>query len=334
MSPQSVEAPCSPSTPSPNTSSKPIPHHFLQFTFQRDDIQLVEILPTEQTTVETRHLDTLLKVQIDGQPSLVHYEFQTADSTPSMPRRMASYIGRLIGQYGLPVYAHVIYLRPDAGKNDPGSYIQEHPLYPIRIHYAVLRLAELPGETVRDGRLFGLLPVATLMQPPPGTNRDQWLTECMAMTRELPLDSPAKANMALGLAFYSSLTYDKQHLSILLSKERLMALVKESEFARDFLDMLREEFGDELRSEAEAEVRAEVEAEIRGQVIEQGIKQGREQGIRHSIQAVLELRFGASAAQAFAARLASIDDVQRLDHLHRVAVQASSLEEVSRLLDD
>ena len=247
---------------------------------------------------------------------------------------MASYIGRLIGQYGLPVYAHVIYLRPDAGKNDPGSYIQEHPLYPIRIHYAVLRLADLPGETVRDGRLFGLLPVATLMQPPPGTNRDQWLTECMAMTRELPLDSPAKANMALGLAFYSSLTYDKQHLSILLSKERLMALVKESEFARDFLDMLREEFGDELRSEAEAEVRAEVEAEIRGQVIEQGIKQGREQGIRHSIQAVLELRFGASAAQAFAARLASIDDVQRLDHLHRVAVQASKLEEVSRLLDD
>ena len=314
------------------------PHHFLQFTFQRDDIQLVEILPTEQTTVETRHLDTLFKVQIDGQPALVHYEFQTTDSTPSMPRRMASYIGRLIEQYGLPVYAHVIYLRPDAGKNDPGSYIQEHPLYPIRIHYAVLRLADLPGETVRDGRLFGLLPVATLMQPPPGTNPDQWLTECMAMTRELPLDSPAKANMALGLAFYSSLTYDKQHLSILLSKERLMALVKESEFARDFLDMLREEFGDELRSEAEAEVRAEVEAEIRGQVIEQGIKQGikqgREQGIRHSIQAVLELRFGASTAQAFAARLASIDDVQRLDHLHRVAVQASKLEEVSRLLDD
>ena len=121
-----------------------------------------------------------------------------------------------------------------------------------------------------------------------------------------------------------------------------MALVKESEFPRDFLDMLREEFWDELRSEAEAEGRAEVEAEIRGQVIEQGIEQGikqgieqgMEQGIRHSIQAVLELRFGASAAQAFAARLASIDDVPRLDHLHRVAVQASSLEEVSRLLDD
>ena len=166
------------------------------------------------------------------------------------------------------------------------------------------------------------------------------------MTRALPLDQQAKANMALGLAFYSSLTYDKRYVSTLLSKERLMALVKESEFARDFLDMLREEFGDELRSEAEAEVRAEVEAEVRGQVeaevrgqgikqgIKQGMEQGMEQGIRHSIQAVLELRFGASAAQAFAARLASIDDVQRLDHLHRVAVQASSLEEVSRLLDD
>ena len=318
------------------------PHHFLQFTFQRDDIQFVEILPTEQTTVETRYLDTLLKVHLDGQPALVHYEFQTADSTPPMPQRMASYIGRLIGQYGLPVYAHVIYLRPDAGKNDPGSYIQEHPVYPIRIHYAVLRLADLPGEIVRDGRLFGLLPVATLMQPPPNMNRDQWLTECMAMTRALPLDQQAKANMALGLAFYSSLTYDKRYVSTLLSKERLMALAKESEFAHNFLEILREAFEDELRSEAEAEVRGQIEAEVRGQieaevrgqVIEQGIEQGREQGIRHSIQAVLELRFGASTAQAFAARLASIDDVQRLDHLHRVAVQTSKLEEVSRLLDD
>ena len=208
------------------------------------------------------------------------------------------------------------------------------PYIPIRIHYAVLHLADLPGETVRDGCLFGLLPVATLMQPPPDTNRDQWLTECMAMTRELPLDSPAKANMALGLAFYSSLTYDKQYLSILLSKERLMALVKESEFARDFLDMLREEFGDELRRQAEEEIRGQAIEQGIEQGIKQGIEQGREQGIRHSIQAVLELRFGASAAQAFAARLASIDDVPRLDHLHRVAVQASSLEEVSRLLDD
>ena len=307
------------------------PHHFLQFTFQRDDIHFVETLPTEQTTVETRHLDTLLKVHLDGQPALVHYEFQTTDSTdPPMPRRMARYIGHLIGQYGLPVYAHVLYLRPDAGRADPGYYIQDHPAYPIRIHYTVLRLADLPGETVRDGRLFGLLPVATLMQPPPNMNRDQWLTECMALTRALPLDQQAKANLALGLAFYSSLTYDKRYVSTLLSKERLMALAKESEFAHNFLEILREAFEDELRSEAEAEVRAEVEAEVRGQGIEQGI----EQGIRRSIQAVLELRFGASTAQTFVVRLASIDDVQRLEHLHRVAVQASSPEEVSRLLDD
>ena len=164
----------------------------------------------------------------------------------------------------------------------------------------------------------------------------------MPLIDALTSDQQAKANMALGLAFYSSLTYDKRYVSTLLSKERLMALAKESEFARNFLEILREAFEDELKSEAkaevrgqvEAEVRAEVEAEVRGQVIEQGIEQGREQGIRHSIQVVLELRFGASVAQVFAARLASIDDVQRLDDLHRVAVQASSLEEVSRLLDD
>ena len=31
---------------------------------------------------------------------------------------MAGYLGRVLEQYGLPVYSHVIYLRPDAGRHD------------------------------------------------------------------------------------------------------------------------------------------------------------------------------------------------------------------------
>ena len=65
-------------------------------------------------------------MRIGGEDALVHHEFQTTDHS-DMPRRMAGYIGRIIEHYGLPVYAHVFYLRPAAGRRDPGYYIQEHP---------------------------------------------------------------------------------------------------------------------------------------------------------------------------------------------------------------
>ena len=82
--------------------------------------------------------------KLNGEESLVHIEFQTSDSTETpMPRRMAGYIGRLIEQYGMPIYAFVIYLRPNAGAGDPGQYLQECPGHRILIEYTVVRLSEL-----------------------------------------------------------------------------------------------------------------------------------------------------------------------------------------------
>ena len=63
-----------------------------------------------------------------------------------MPLRMIGYIGRIIEHYGLPVHAHVFYLRPDAGRRDPGYYLQELPGYRILVQYKVIRLSQLPGQ--------------------------------------------------------------------------------------------------------------------------------------------------------------------------------------------
>ena len=89
------------------------PADFARFALQRDDIEGVEVLDTEQPSV--RRPDSLLRVCGGGKEVLVHHEFQTTDSTDTpMPRRMAGYIGRLIERYGLPMYAHVgiIYIVP------------------------------------------------------------------------------------------------------------------------------------------------------------------------------------------------------------------------------
>ena len=235
-------------------------------------------------------------------------KFQTTDH-PAMPRRMAGYIGRSIEHYGLPVYAHVLYLRPASGRRDPGYYIQEHPDYPVVIRYKVIRLSQLAGQAVLDREFVGLLPFAPLMQPPAGQTEAAWLEQCVARAAALPLDRSVKADFLAGLAILSGLVYNPQTIMAIVSKENLMDLIRESSFAQYLAENAREEG------------------------IKQGIEQGIEQGIQESIQEVLALRFQPEDMHSLASRIGAIDDVQRLKQLHRAAIQMPSLAAFRRLLN-
>jgi len=76
------------------------------------------------------------------------------------------------------------------------------------------------------------------------------------------------------------------------------------------------------------------------QGIEQGIKQGVVQGIeqgkkQHAVEAiltVLEVRFQTDVAEKLKPFLGAIDDLQRLDQLHRVAARASDIDEFTHAL--
>ena len=185
------------------------PADFVRFALQRDDIEVVEVIDTEQPRVETRHTDSLLRVRIGGEDALVHHEFQTTDSThPSMPRRMAGYIGRSIEHHGLPLYAHVLYLRPDAGRLDPGYYLQEDSGYQILVQYKVIRLSQQAGQAVLDSGYVGLLPFASLM-PPAGQAPDARLDQCVAKAVAVPLERSIKADFLTGLAILSGSPVDR-----------------------------------------------------------------------------------------------------------------------------
>ena len=111
------------------------PRDFARFTLHQDDIEVLDVIDTEQPTVEAHRTDSLIRVQVGSEEALVHHEFQTTDSKPPMPQRMAGYIGRGIEQHGLPIYSNVIYLRPDAGRTDPGHYLQERHGYRVLVQY-------------------------------------------------------------------------------------------------------------------------------------------------------------------------------------------------------
>ena len=278
------------------------PADFARFSLQQDDIEDVEVLDTEQPTV--RRTDSLLRVRIGGEDALVHHEIQTTDH-PAMPLRMAGYIGRIIEHYGLPVYAHVFYLRPAAGRRDPGYYIQEHPDYPVVIRYKVIRLSQLPGQAVLDRAFVGLLPFAPLMQPPAGQTEAAWLEQCVARAAALPLDRPSKADFLAGLAILSGLVYNPQTIMATVSKEHLMDLIRESSFAQYLAENAREE----------------------------GIKQGGRERAIEDLLDVLAIRFGLVASDPLADRIGAIDDVQRLKKLFRAAIQVPSLKAFGHLLN-
>ena len=75
------------------------------------------------------------------------------------------------------------------------------------------------------------------------------------------------------------------------------------------------------------------ESSLIQQFIQQSREEGIGQGIQESIQEVLEIRFGLRETDPLFARIAAIEDLQRLKQLHRAAIQVSNLDEFGHLLD-
>ncbi len=274
------------------------PHDFARFALHQDDIEVLDVIDTEQPTVEAHRTDSLIRVHVGDEEALVHHEFQTTDSTPPMPQRMAGYIGRAIEQHGLPIYSSVIYLRPDAGRTDPGHYLQERHGFRVLVQYQVIRLTELDGQRILDAGHSGLIPFAPLMQRPVGVDVEAWLRQCVNRAQEVPMDETLKANYLTDLAILSGLVY---------TLETIMTVIAEVTM---------------------------YESSVVQYFTEKGIEQGsRARAIEYLLD-VLEIRFGLAASDPLAIRLGAIDDVQRLKQLFRAAIQVPSLEAFRLLLDE
>ncbi|MYC14403.1 MAG: Rpn family recombination-promoting nuclease/putative transposase [Gemmatimonadetes bacterium] len=281
------------------------PKDFIRLTLEQDDIEVLDILDTEQSMVDTRYADSLIRVQIAGQEALVHHEFQTTDDA-SMPLRMAGYIIRAMEQHGLPVSSSVIYLRRSAGRRDPGYYVQDFLGRRVLIEYTVIRLSEIEGQDIIDGGPSGLFPFVPLMKRPSGIDSEAWLHHCVDATNALPVDESIKIDFLGRLMILSGLEYDPILINRILLQEGLMDAIMRESLSAQYIKQLG---------------------------IEQGIEQGERRSMIEAILDVLEIRFDLSEAHPLSARIAAIDDLQRLKPLHRAAIQVSSLEAFEQVLD-
>ena len=283
------------------------PEDILRAVLERTDFQFIEFVEGEFTTVEVRRTDNLIKVKINDELVLVHIEFQVGDSTnPEMARRNVGYLGRCYERYGLPVLSHVIYLRPNAGQNDPGGYRQDITDYRFIVEYKVIRLIDLYGESVFETENIGLMPFAPLMQPPDGMEGLQWAIQCNERTRALSLPTDIRSNLLVSQWVMSGLIHSQQAIAGFLQE----GIVQESSAYQHLLEIAKKE--------------------IDQQAIQQEIQQVRQQVERQTaldfLFRVLDSKFDAITVRLLQPALEKINDVNILKQLHDVALKAESLE--------
>ncbi len=275
------------------------PDDVLRFIMNRTDIQFLEHLETEFINVEKREMDSLTKVLLNGEHALVHCEFQAGDSTDvDMARRNAGYIGRCYEKYGLPIFSHVIYLRPNTGKNDPGGVRQNIEGYNFIVEYKVIHLIEVDGQSILELRQTGLMPFLPLMQPPTEIDPLQWLHQCVETTKTLSLNTTTQANLLADMWILSGLTHNRLPLSEV--------------FPEDIMQ----------------------ESPVYQSILEKGIAQGERKKAIETILELIDIRFQVRPTGTLNSAIESINDLSRLSELHRAAAQVESLEAFEHLLEN
>ncbi|MDE0087987.1 MAG: hypothetical protein OXU23_19850 [Candidatus Poribacteria bacterium] len=269
----------------------------LCFKFGLTDTTVLEVVTPEQPTVEMYQADILIKALDNGREMLVHFEFQTTDSyDPEMPLQMAGYIIRAIEVHRLPVYSNVIYLRPDAGRNDPGKFEQNLENHNISIEYQVLRLIEIDGQEILDLKSVGLIPFTPLMKRPADLDSEQWLRRCIQAADSI--DVVNKPEYLGSLAILGNLVYDSQTILDIISEETMQ------------------------------------QPPIVEYVAPQAREQGAKETTRKHILEVLKLRLQFDATQTFKSTLEAIDDLQHLEQLFSTAMQVKTQEDFMQALNE
>ena len=272
------------------------PNEFAALALKTTDVEVQEKLTTEQPTIKMHHSDMTFKVRLPDEEAILHIEAQTDDSRDKpMPLRMLAYASFLGLQYELPVYSTVLYLRPPAGRTDPGYYAYGNEMRgSLSYKYPVIRLAELEGASFLDASFIGLLPFTPLMRPPAGMMGETWAEKCVEITLSARVDNQTRATLLFALSIFGSLVHSPELFQTLISEE----IMQESPFYEVVMQ--------------------------RG--IEQGIEQGaRETSIRN-ILAVLTARFPQRDPQPAKQALEAIFDTEQLMQLLQTAALTPTFE--------
>ncbi len=208
--------------------------------------------------------------------------------------RNAQYQGYLVGEYQMPVYSHVIYFHPNAGRNDPGGYTYSWNNYEHINRYKVIRLIEIEGQAILEMQAPGLLPFTPLMKPPTDMDSEQWVQACIDATRATPVDQQTQADLLHGISVFGGIVYNAELLERLIPEE----LMQESKTYQRQLERMR-----------------------------------REATIENTLELLVD-QFHPEAVRALTPILQNIEDLQRLKELHLAAARVPNIETFAQMLHE
>ena len=293
------------------------PDAFAALSLAAERVRVVALLNTEHLTVKMHHSDMTFRISLPdrGEEAILHLEFQTEDSRDKpMPFRMLSYASFLVHQHEMNVYSTVFYLRPPAGRNDPGGYSYgDDTIGGLRFKYKVIRVYELDGAAHLNPDAGGLLPLTPLMKPPSGMSSEAWVEKCIDTTLAAPVDSQDRATLLHALSVFGGLIHPRE----LFQDSALEAIMQESPVYQSIIQ------------------RGKVEGKA------EGINLGRAEGItlgarQTRIESALDIladRFPTADINALKPQLEAITDLNRLKQLPLNASKAKSLHDFQQSLN-
>ena len=191
-----------------------------QFVLGVKDVKVLENLDTEQQTIIGQHTDSTKRVRVNNHEAILHIELQLRDSTRKpMWARNAAYHGYLVGEHQMPVYSNVIYFHPNAGRNDTGIYEYSWHGYKYTLHYKVIRLIEIDGQSVLEMQAPGMLPFTPLMKPPAGMNAEQWVQQCVDATTAASVDQRTHADLLYAIYLFGCIAHDPELFKRIIPEE-------------------------------------------------------------------------------------------------------------------
>ena len=266
-----------------------------QFVLNVNDVEVLENIDTEQQIVIAQRTDSTKRIRVNNHEAILHIELQLRDSTRKpMWARNAAYHGYLVGEHQIPVYSNVIYFHPNAGRNDTGVYEYSWQGYKYALHYKVIRLIKMEGQAVLERQAPGLLPFTPLMKPPAGMNTEQWVRECINVTRAAPVDERTQADLLYGLYLFGGIVHDSEWFKRFMQEE----IMQESKTYQYLCNKI---------------------------IAETMIK---------NILTLLESKFQAEAVSALTSSLQNITDVPRLEELLLAAAQVQNLDAFAQMLHE
>ncbi|MCS6772660.1 MAG: hypothetical protein RMM31_05395 [Anaerolineae bacterium] len=247
---------------------------------------------SEELPAHPLRADSLLRVRRDDSPVVVHIEFQT-DFKPDVPWRMLHYFARLYKLYHQEgLIQQVVVVLRRSSVAEEFVYPPERPL--TRHRFRVIKLWEINGLELCAYQ--PLIPLAVLAD---WGERDalQSVREQLEASREGAAEKSGSgfADEVFCTATLARLKFSKQEVERFLP-ERVM---RESPLYREILD------------------------------------RGKAEGKAEAILEVLSDRFASSftpISEEVSAKLAILQDLEALDRLFKVALQAQTLDEFIQVL--